>query len=84
MKVYVDELPKECYCCAFNDENVVYGNSCLFGDNKKTCPLQSLTEYTKQVRKEMCEEFMLEYTMGNEPVEDIIYKVANQIQGEQR
>lgn len=45
-----------------------------------------LTEHDKQVRKEVCEEFvdkfMMEYTMGDKPVEDIIYKVANQIQGE--
>ena len=48
--------------------------------------LEHLTDYTKQVRKEVAqkfvEQFMLEYTMGNEPVEDIIYKVLDQIQGE--
>lgn len=51
----------------------------------KDCPLRSLSEHTKQVRKEVCEkfveEFMIEYTMGNESVEDIIYKVSDRIQG---
>ena len=57
MKVYVDELPKSCWDCP-----------CHKGDNglckllqeytdyvPKTCPLQSLADYTKQVRKEVCE-----------------------------
>lgn len=96
MKVYVDELPKscrDCFCnvedtwCALSDGEM--GDICEEYDNKtrhKKCPLQSIADYTKQVRKEVCEkfveQFILEYTMGNEPVEDIIYKVTNQIQGD--
>lgn len=61
MKVYVDELPKddcpcnrdgrcrllqkECYVCYFEMEK------------NEHCPLKSLADYTKQVRKEVCEEF---------------------------
>ena len=87
MKVYVDELPKDCmdcpceseYYCNLLNEDI---GCCKWGEIHKNCPLQSLSDYTQQVRKEVYEEFMLEYTMGNEPVEDIIYKVTNQIQGE--
>ena len=61
MKVYVDELPKDCidcpceseYYCNLLNEDV----GCLeWGETHKNCPLQSLTDYTKQVRKEVCEE----------------------------
>lgn len=61
MKVYVDELPKDCidcpceseYYCNLLNEDV----GCLeWGETHKNCPLQSLADYTKQVRKEVIEE----------------------------
>ena len=62
MKVYVDELPKSCsYCpckCFETDTcQLNKGIKCPL-DNKiaNKCPLQSLSDYTKQVRKEVCEE----------------------------
>lgn len=66
MKVYVDELPKNCTECDLFDQNET-GSCwcCVSGDNcpsrnvpklYKSCPLQSLADYTKQVRKEVCEE----------------------------
>ena len=98
MKVYVDELPKnceECPCCSsdqyynymwgyYTDTKMPYFDECNLKDyskvccefknkdeykkyldsfpknNKeqyKTCPLQSLADYTKQVRKDVCEDF---------------------------
>lgn len=61
MKVYVDELPKDCidcpceseYYCNLLNEDV---GCCKWGEIHKNCPLQSLADYTKQVRKEVCEE----------------------------
>ena len=53
MKVYVDELPKSCWNCECG------GNCCYFNVNDgipKDCPLQSLTDYTNQVRKEVVQE----------------------------
>lgn len=55
MKVYVDsELPKQCHNCRFRHKDLC----CITNDYflNKDCPLQSLTDYTKQVRKEVCEE----------------------------
>lgn len=57
MKVYVDELPKDCidcpceseYYCNLLNEDV---GCCEWGEIHKNCPLQSLADYTKQVRKE--------------------------------
>lgn len=58
MKVYVSELPKDCidcpceseYYCNLLNEDV----GCLkWGEIHKDCPLQSLTEHDKQVRKEL-------------------------------
>ena len=90
---------KECLLCRSGNLKIqkngryVDAEQCVLGgykyqsidDEIDTCPLKSLAENDKQVRKEVCEkfveQFILEYTMGNEPVEDIIYKVTNQIQG---
>ena len=64
MKVYVDELPKDCIDCEFG-----YFYDCQYCtlrpdlmrkdewcEKEKDCPLQSLADYTKQVRKEVCEK----------------------------
>ena len=61
MKVYVDELPKDCidcpceseYYCNLLNEDV---GCCKWGEIHKNCPLQSLADYTKQVRKEVLKE----------------------------
>lgn len=61
MKVYVDELPKDCidcpceceYYCNLLNEDV---GCCKYGEIHKDCPLQSLADYTKQVREEVVEE----------------------------
>ena len=66
MKVYVDELPKKCEDCPFYKLDTyvdVYGyqtnsHECVLDGSMliNACPLQSLADYTKQVRKEVCEE----------------------------
>lgn len=72
MKVYVDELPESCCNCPCLNSDCDYGCSCNlnafleeehFDIDKKpdNCPLQSLTDYTKQVRKEVCEEIRKEF-----------------------
>ena len=63
MKVYVDELPKDCigcpceseYYCNLLNEDV---GCCKWGEIHKNCPLQSLTDYTKQARKEVYEKII--------------------------
>ena len=67
MKVYVDELPKNCKDCKFqcfgeclNGADII---NCDYSSMKchlkrgkvKECPLQSLSDHTKQVRKEVVE-----------------------------
>lgn len=79
MKVYVNELPKYCYCCPFYDENVVFGNPCLFVENKETCPLKSLSDYTKQVRKEVCEEIRQNAISHNNLEVDMYYITPQQL-----
>lgn len=58
MKVYVDELPKDCWDCPMHDgENGWCKMLVCYTDYiPKNCPLQSLADYTKQVRKEVCQE----------------------------
>lgn len=59
MKVYVDELPKDCAKCPCESDRwcnlmgyVVDGDE--YNDKRpKQCPLQSLAEHDKQVRKEV-------------------------------
>lgn len=112
MRIFVDELPKYCeecpccnsdyekgYCCnlgVFNEETCDYS---LVGKQRCIdCPLQSLTDYTKQVRKEVCEEIrktLFEYLKVNSMEElenlslldstltyDVITDKIDQIQGE--
>ena len=62
MKVYVDELPESCWKCPcyigvncrcklLHRDIDIYGS-----DKQKDCPLQSLTDHDKQVRKELISE----------------------------
>lgn len=68
MKLYVDELPKSCsacphcyheynnlYCCVIRNKFMEFFNDDYL-KREKECPLQSLANYTKQVRKELCED----------------------------
>ena len=59
MRIYVDELPKDCWDCPMHDgENGQCKMLVCYTDYiPKNCPLQSLTDYTKQVRKELCDDF---------------------------
>ena len=63
MKVYVDELPVDDCPCNYDGMCNLLGyknecNICYYeGKRRKDCPLQPLTDYTKQVRKEVREEF---------------------------
>lgn len=85
MKVYVDELPKSCekcplcdcngfdndgWCKAFGDKIVYIAEKNFKEKRLQSCPLQSLTDYTKQVRKEVCEEF-------KENIENIEKSIVN-------
>ena len=92
MKVYVSELPKDCidcpceseYYCNLLNEDI---GCCEWGEIHKNCPLQSLSDYTKQVRKEVCEEIrnkieqaklIYEWKGEETTIEDIL----DQIQGQ--
>ena len=69
MECFVDELPKDCASCKHYHMNCADGYSCSklrkeihpnfsegIGYRHQDCPLQSLDDYTKQVRKEVCEK----------------------------
>lgn len=70
MRIFVDELPKNCEECPMcrsgklklqRKGRYVEAKQCVFrqykyqtiDDEIDTCPLQSLSDYTKQVRKEV-------------------------------
>ena len=68
MKMYVEKLPKGCLSCPYivdkGDYDLCAIKDCVIDDafkyidkRKKSCPLQSLADYTKQVRKELCDDF---------------------------
>lgn len=63
MKVYVSELPKSCGDCVFCKQTEYYyycdklHTKLGYFDKEKDCPLQSLDEHDKQVRKEVCDSF---------------------------
>lgn len=58
MKVYVSEMPKGCESCPFylKDHCVIDNISFYCPLEEGTIKVQSLADYTKQVRKEVCEE----------------------------
>lgn len=67
MKVYVDELPKKCCDCPCCNIDLDCGECCSLGafdcdddfciNNKhKNCPLQTIADHEKQVRKQVCDE----------------------------
>ena len=100
MKVYVAEQPESCLDCKFCNKE----NYCCWlmqkdvNEHRDDCPLQSLSDYTKQVRKEVCEEIrktLFEYLKVNSMEElenlslldsaltyDVITDKLDQIQGE--
>ena len=66
MRIYVSELPKKCEDCPFYKLDT-YVDVCGYQTNShecvldgsmltNSCPLQSLADHTKQVRKEVCEQ----------------------------
>ena len=96
MKVYVDELPKDCigcpceseYYCNLLNEDIGF---LKWGEVHKNCPLQSISEHTKQVRKEVKQKIWKEFEqrLMNKTEDMPVMKVANminsvldQIQGE--
>ena len=69
MEYFVDEMPRDCASCKHYHMNCADGYSCSklrkeihpnfsegIGYRHQDCPLQSLTDYTKQVRKEVVED----------------------------
>lgn len=62
MKVYVSELPNSCCKCPCESEcwcnlmGYVLDSEDVYEKRPKQCPLQSLSDYTKQVRKEVVQE----------------------------
>ena len=67
MRIYVDELPESCEKCKFYKYEIEHDGEWGFETHRRICkingsliqgicPLHSLADYTKQVRKEVCEE----------------------------
>ena len=69
MRIFVDELPKDCASCKHYHMNCADGYSCSklrkeihpnfsegIGYRHQDCPLQSLADHDKQVRKDVCEK----------------------------
>ena len=74
MEYFVDEMPRDCASCKHYHMNCADGYSCSklrkeihpnfsegIGYRHQDCPLQSLADYTKQVRKEIVQEIKKEF-----------------------
>lgn len=72
MTIYVSELPKKCADCPFYKLDTyvdVYGyqtnsHECVLDGSILTnsCPLHSISDYTKQVRRDVCEQVYKVFT----------------------
>ena len=73
MEYFVDEMPRDCASCKHYHMNCADGYSCSklrkeihpnfsegIGYRHQDCPLQSIVDYTKQVREEVVEEIKAE------------------------
>lgn len=85
MKVYVDELPETCLDC----ENVLCEHQIIeacYATRHPDCPLFSLADYTKQVRKEVIDKVyaVLEQAVPHDLCWSwaVIKKELEQIKGE--
>ena len=67
MKIYIDELPECCndcefgyfYDCQYCSLRPDLAREDIWVEKEKYCPLHSLADYTKQVRKEVCDGLAL-------------------------
>ena len=86
MKVYVDELPKDCigcpceseYYCNLLNEDIGF---LKWGEVHQNCPLQSISDYTKQVRKEICNKIRENAISRNDLEVDMYYITPQQLYG---
>ena len=95
MRIYVDELPKDCWDCPMHDgENGQCKMLVCYTDYiPKNCPLQSLADYTKQVRKEVCNDFKSRF-LATCQIEkgcntasfslEVLNRILDQLQGENK
>ena len=100
MEYFVDEMPRDCASCKHYHMNSADGYSCSklrkeihpnfsegIGYRHQDCPLQSLADYTKQVRKEVVDIIEEKFNCCGyveEKFEDIKKYVLDQIeQGKQ-
>ena len=100
MEYFVDEMPRDCASCKYYHMNCADGYSCYklrkeihpnfsegIGYRHQDCPLQSLADYTKQVRKEVVDIIEEKFNCCGyveEKFEDIKKYVLDQIeQGKQ-
>lgn len=103
MKVYVEKLPKGCLSCPYivdkGDYDLCAIKDCVIDDafkyidkRKKSCPLLSLADYTKQVRKKVVEDIKERLKKANleimSPIDlysytdNFLYQVEKEIKGE--
>ena len=80
MKVYVDELPKSCERCPYHDTK--YGICDISGSRVEYFGCHSLTplsDYTKQVKKEVCEKIRENAISHNNLEVDMYYITPQQL-----
>ena len=105
MEYFVDEMPRDCASCKHYHMNCADGYSCSklrkeihpnfsegIGYRHQDCPLQSLADYTKQVRKEVVEGIKERLKKANleimSPIDlysytdNFLYQVEKEIKGE--
>lgn len=99
MTIYVDELPKSCLDCKFYDtfdlekeDDVIYFKTyCQLTDKEildgrevcKNCPLKLISDYTRQVRKEVIDKIRRMSAIDVVNKQYIIEtEILDQIQGE--
>ena len=100
MEYFVDEMPRDCASCKHYHMNCADGYSCSklrkeihpnfsegIGYRHQDCPLQSLYDHDKQVRKEVLDIIDKKFNCCGyveEKFEDIKEYILDQLQGESK
>lgn len=79
MRVYVDELPKNCIDCPCECEGFcnLIPLDCCYGTPPKECPLQTITDHDKQVRKQVRKQVCDEIYKKCEPLFRLVNNYDN-------
>lgn len=81
-EIYVNNVPDSCYKCRFDNEEIIYGNSCmLYCTKDKDCPLRSIQKHDEEVKDLTIKEIIKNFEgKSKEEIIDYLKEIKENIQ----